>query len=222
MTMIADLFGRSPVRPMQRHIAASVLCAKELPALIDAMRLGDFEAIAAARARIDELEHAADAIKHDIRLHLPRRLFMAIERRDMLEILDYQDSIADRAQDLAELCDLRKMVLPPSMCEPVQKLINSVVKTCEQAESVVNELDELVETGFRGKEVERVEKMITELGQLESATDRYSQASLMALFAIENELGLATFFWYQWLGWAEQIANFAEKVGNRLRLLIAT
>ena len=62
-------------------------------------------AMEAHRDAIVRLEHEADEIKHEIRSHLPRRFFMAVERRDMLEILDAQDSIADVAQDIAELAD---------------------------------------------------------------------------------------------------------------------
>ena len=36
---------------------------------------------------------------------------MAIERRDLLDILDFQDSIADVTQDLAEFVDQRGMHL---------------------------------------------------------------------------------------------------------------
>ncbi len=221
MSMITELFGRSPVRPMQRHMAAAVSCAREMAPLIEAMSEGDLDKIAICRTQIDDLEHKADELKHDIRGHLPKRLFMAMERRDMLEILDYQDSIADRVQDMAELAAMRGMILPEAMRDSVRELARTVVITCEMAETVVNELDELVETGFRGREVERVEAMIRELGAFETEADRAGEVALQALFSIEKELGVDTFFWYQWLGWAEEVANLAEKVGNRLLLLIA-
>ncbi len=221
MSMIGDLFGRSPIRPMQKHMNASVECARATAPLVEAMIAGDLEGVRSCRAEIDELEHKADELKNNIRAHLPKRLFMAIERRDMLEILDYQDSIADRAQDMAELADMRGMTIPASLQEPIRALAKSVIATCEQADAVVNELDELVETGFRGREVERVEEMIVELGKLESEADREGETALRALFSIEKEIGIDTIFWYEWLGWAEKMANFAEKVGNRLRLLIA-
>ncbi len=222
MSMISDLFGRSPVRPMQKHMHASLECARATGPLVEAMIDGDLERLRSCRQEIDQLEHKADALKHDIRAHLPKRLFMAMERRDMLEILDYQDSIADRAQDMAELADMRGMVIPDSLQEPILCLVQASIATCEQASHIVNELDELVETGFRGREVERVEEMIVELGKLESESDRHGEDALRALFAIEDELGLDTFFWYEWLEWAEKMADFAEKVGNRLRLLIAS
>ena len=50
----------------------------------------------------------------------------------MLEILDYQDSIADRAQDIAELVDQRGMVVPASSSPtPLLELVRKVVAACE-------------------------------------------------------------------------------------------
>ncbi len=41
------------------------------------------------------------------------------------------------------------------------------------------------------------------------------------LFAIEAELGVATVFWRQIILWIADLADFAERVGNRLRRLLA-
>jgi predicted phosphate transport protein (TIGR00153 family) len=221
MSLIQDLFGRSPVRPMQQHMATAVNCAREIMPLFEAMAAGETASIPALRARVDDLEHEADRIKNEIRGHLPKRLFMAFERRDMLEILHSQDSIADTAQDIAELVDQRAMVLPAVLRDSALELVRRSIAACEQAERIVNELDELVETGFRGREVSRVEQMIDELNRLESDTDDLQDRAIRQLFAAEAELGVATFFWWELLGWVADLADHAEKVGNRLRLLIA-
>lgn len=222
MALIGDLFGRSPIRPMQEHIRASVACARQVLPLFEALAAGDREKIKLCRNRIDELEHKADSIKHEIRSHLPKRLFMAMERRDMLEILDAQDSIADVAQDIAELADLRGMTLPSVLKDVMLEFVQRVIVTCEQAEKVVNELDELVETGFGTREVARVEAMISELNRYESETDKLEEKALRILFGEEDKLGVSTFFWYQIIGWVGDLADYAERVGNRLRLLIAS
>ena len=112
MSVIANLFGRSPIRPMQTHMQVASECARAILPVLDAMARGDMDGLDRGRAAVDELEHRADELKHEIRLHLPRRLFMAVERRDMLEILDYQDSVADVSQDVAELAALRRMTTP--------------------------------------------------------------------------------------------------------------
>jgi len=221
MSLIANLFGHSPIRPMQEHMKAAVECARQILPLFEAMVAGDKAAITALHRDIDRLEHEADRIKNAIRSNLPKRMFLAVERRDMLEILDYQDSIADVAQDIAELADLREMVVPKVLAAPFLDLVRRVVSACEQAERVINELDELVETGFRGREVARVDEMIEELSRMETQTDELERRLQKLLFGIEDELGISAMFWYRLIDDVGEMADYAERVGNRLRLLTA-
>jgi predicted phosphate transport protein (TIGR00153 family) len=222
MSLLGSLFGRSPVRPMQQHMEAVVTCAREILPFTEAMATGDEAAMARHREEIVRLEHEADTIKHEIRSHLPKRLFMAMERRDLLEILDSQDSIADVAQDIAELAVMRSMTIPVPLREPILELVRRVISTCEQAQAVVNELDELLETGFGQRETGRVQEMIEALSQRESETDALAEDAQRVLFSIEDELGVATYFWYLIINWIADLADYAERVGNRLMLLIAT
>ncbi len=221
MSLIANLFGHSPIRPMQEHMRAAVECARQILPLFEEMVAGDAAAIATRRQEIDRLEHEADRIKNEIRSHLPKRMFLAVERRDMLEILDYQDSIADVAQDIAALADMRGMVVPKELASAFLELVRRVVTACEQAERVINELDELVETGFRGREVARVDEMIEELSRMESDTDALEERVQRLLFGIEDELGISAIFWYKLIDYVGGMADYAERVGNRLRLLTA-
>ncbi len=222
MAFMANLFGRSPIRPMQQHMKAAVACARQVLPLFEDMVEGRTDELASRRAEIDRLEHEADAIKNEIRSHLPKRLFLAVERRDMLEILDFQDSIADVAQDIAELADQRSMRVPEDLAEPLLELVRRVLAACDQAERIIDELDMLLETGFRGREVTRVEEMIGALSRLESETDELAERARRRLFGMEETLGVGTVFWYQMINWVADLADYAERVGNRLRLLIAS
>jgi len=221
MSLISNLFGQSPIRPMQQHMRAAVECARQILPLFEEMVAGDTAAVAERRREIDRLEHEADRIKNEIRSNLPKRMFLAVERRDMLEILDYQDSIADVAQDIAEIADLRSMVVPKELASAFLELVRRVVSACEQAERVINELDELVETGFRGREVARVDQMIEELSRMETHTDELEERVQRLLFGIEDELGISAMFWYRMIDDVGEMADYAERVGNRLRLLTA-
>lgn len=222
MSLLGNLFGTSPIRPMQKHMQAAVACAREVLPLFEEMVAGRIETFADHRLKIDTLEHEADELKHEIRSHLPSRLFLAFERRDMLEILDSQDSIADRAQDVAEIVEQRSMAMPAPLAEPMLDLARKVIATCEQAGNVIQELDELLETGFSGRGAARVEEMIKQLNRLESETDRQVERAHRVLFGMEAELGIGTFFWYELINWVGAMADHAERVGNRLRLLIAS
>ena len=220
-SFMGSLFGRSPIRPMQQHMRAAVACARQVLPLFEEMCAGRTEALAERRREIDRLEHEADAIKNEIRSNLPKRLFMAVERRDMLEILDCQDSMADVAQDIAGLADQRSMTIPEELVEPLLELVRRVLAACGQSERIINELDKLVETGFRGRGVSRVEEMIDELSRIETDTDELAERAQRRLFAMEDRLGVGAVFWYQMTNWIADLADYAERVGNRLRLLIA-
>jgi predicted phosphate transport protein (TIGR00153 family) len=113
------------------------------------------------------------------------------------------------------------MHTPPSLAAPLKALAQRSVDTCKQAEHAINRLDELIETGFGKREIGRVEEMLAELARLESETDARADDCLRALFAVEDELGVATFFWYELIGWVGKMSDHAEAVGNRVRLLIA-
>ena len=221
MALMGDLFGKSPIRPMQQHMRASLECAREVLPLFEAMAAGNVSELLPRREKIDRLEHEADRIKNEIRSQLPKRLMLAIERRDMLEILDFQDSIADVAQDIAELVEIRSMTIPESLVDPMLDLVRRSIAACEAAGRIIDELDELVETGFRGREVARVEEMIDELSRIETDTDDLTERVQRKLFALESELGVGIVFWNQIVGWVSNLADYAERVGNRLRLLIA-
>ena len=222
MAIMGNLFGRSPIRPMQEHMRAAVECARQILPLFEEMAAGDTAAVSARRQEIDRLEHEADRIKNEIRSHLPNRMFLAVERRDMLEILDCQDTIADLAQDIAELADMRGMVVPKPLVDAFLELVRRVVIACEQAQSVIDELDDLVTTGFRGREVARVDEMIDELSRIESDTDELEERVQRILFGLEDELGISAIFWYKLVDYVGGMADYAERVGNRLRLLTAS
>ncbi len=219
---IAGLFGKSPFRPMQEHMKAVLECVAQTVPLFEALRDGDREKLLAAKDEIWKFEQEADDVKNEIRSRLPKGLFMPVDRRDLLDLLNAQDSIADTAQDVAGLLELRNMEIPDvlkgSILPYVQRTLDAVIKCAE----VINELDELVEMGFRGRAGERVEEMVGALNAIEGETDDMGMDLARTLFAHEDELKpLTVIFWYEQIQHIGDIADYAEDVGDRLRLLIA-
>ena len=118
-SMLSMLFGRSPFKALQTHMRVVLECASEVKPLIEALARSDEAEVIRIKDRIFEREAKADKIKNKLRLHLPKSLFMPVERRDLLEILHLQDTIANRAQDIAELLIERKMRIPDFMEKPL-------------------------------------------------------------------------------------------------------
>jgi predicted phosphate transport protein (TIGR00153 family) len=219
---MANLFGRNPFKSLQQHMRASLKCAQEVPSLFDALSRGDSDAVKSVKERIFEKENAADELKNQMRMHLPKSLFMPVDRRDLLEILQMQDSIADTAQDIAGLLVERPMEFPQPLIQPVQELTQRCVVVCGLAAKIIEELDELVETGFRGRQMTKVEEMMEELNRVEDETDDQGLLLTRLLFSHEDDMKpVSVMMWYQIIQWIGDLADYAEKVGDRLRLLIA-
>ena len=219
---IPMLFGKSPFNALQTHMREVVDCARDVRPLIQALADSDQAEVDKVKDRIFEREAKADEIKNELRLHLPKSLFMPVDRRDLLEILHLQDTIANRAQDIAGLLFERKMTIPPFMQEPLIALTARCIDTCEHSLSVIEELDELLALGFRGREAEKVNDMLKELNDIEDETDELGIALARALFEHEDEMKpVSVMMWYQLIEWIGDLADYAEKVGDRLRLLIA-
>lgn len=220
--MLSNIFGSSPVRPLERHVGLSYKCTKQIIGFFEAVINDDWDKAASLRNVISRLEHEADDLKKEIRLNLPKSLFMPVPREDLLELLLVQDKMANRAKDVSGVVMGRQMNIPPTIADEFLKLVNFSVNAAKQARKSVRELDELFTSGFRGAEVLLVSAMIEELDKIETETDDQEVVVRAALFAVEQDLEpVNVIFLYDVIGLIGEIADMAERVGRRLELLLS-
>jgi len=199
-----------------------VLCVEELVPYFESVINNDWELAAKTQSKLVHLENEADQIKNELRLHLPSSLFMPFDRRDVLEVLDLQDTIANKAKDISGLTLGRKMSLPESISSAYMEFLKRCIDATRQAQVAINELDELVVTGFRGDEATRVKKMIEELHTIEEETDGIQVKLRAELYKIEQELPpIDVMFIYKIIEWTGDLADSSQSTGNRLQLMLA-
>ena len=219
---LAKLFRSSPFDIMRRHIQVASQCVQTLQPLFNAALENDSEQLQFSKGKIFQLERQADDLKNELRANLPKTLFMPIDRNVLLDALDFQDALADIAQEIAGLLSQRHLPVTPELGQMALELVDSCVETVLQAEKVVSKMDDLVEAGFKGVEAERMREMVSVLANLESETDEKGDAITRALFAQEETLGPVTvLLWYEVFRWTGRLADRAEDVGKRLMLTIA-
>jgi predicted phosphate transport protein (TIGR00153 family) len=183
---------------------------------------GDWERTEEVYAKIRELEHRADLIKNDIRDHLPRSLFMPVDRGDILQFLRMQDRIADSAEDIGVLLTMRKTPTPEGMKEGVLALVDSVISTSETWYKAANELTTLEEASFTGPEVDKMIGLINEVRELEREADKRQAEVTKLLFDYEKEIGaLSIMLWMNIFRVLGLVANYAESTADLLRLMLA-
>jgi predicted phosphate transport protein (TIGR00153 family) len=219
---IAALLGKSPFKPMQAHMRMVSECVAYVPALFEALIAGDQAEVVKVKDLIFDKEQEADDLANELRARLPKSLFMPVDRRDLLELLEMQDSMADMAQDVAGLMIERDMTVPEGMADPLRELVQRCVDACNLATKVIEEMDELISAGFSGREAASVFDMVDQLNLIEDETDEMGVKLAQILFAREDEMKpVSVMFWYQMIQWIGDMADYAEKVGDRMRLLIA-
>jgi predicted phosphate transport protein (TIGR00153 family) len=220
--MLANIFGSSPVQPLEKHMEIAYRCAKKLRPLFEAVIANDWDKAHEVRADIEALEHEADDVKKDIRLNMPKSLFMPVPREDLLELLLVQDKIANRTKDVSGVIIGRRMQIPESIAEKFVEFVDRNIDAAKQARKSVRELDELFTAGFRGAEVALLADMIEKLDQIETHTDEQQTILRGALFEIEKTLDpIDAVFLYDVISLTGEIADMAERVGRRLELLLS-
>ena len=219
---VGSLFGRSPIKPLQEHMKSVLECTQQLPSFFEASSSGNWKQAESVYDKIGELENKADDEKREIRLNLPRSLFMPIPRNDFLVMVGYQDKVANTAKDIAGLMLGRQMAFPASMANEVKSFVQSTIAVVVEADTVINELDELLEAGFSGKELKIIEKLVTGLGDLEKQSDDLEIKVRAQLRAIENDLPpIEAMFLYQIIELIGNLADSAQKVGDHLHIIVA-
>ena len=98
---LPNLFGNNPFTALQKHMAAVMETVAHMPELIRAVIDEDQPLVVRIKDAAYASEQNADELTAAFRNNLPRGLFLPVDRRDLLDIIEFQDAIADVAQDVA-------------------------------------------------------------------------------------------------------------------------
>jgi uncharacterized protein len=221
MINIARLFGKSPFAPLQNHMQKVALCMKKLTAIFESLHKSDADKIEKLVGDLSELEHEADLTKNDIRNHLPKSLFLPIDRAHFLEILSIQDSIADEAERIGVLLTLRPLEAFDNFHEDILALYEKNQEAFLCAKKIIEEIDELLESSFGGIEAEKVKDMVEQTAYMEHEAEKMRRKFMKKLFAKGDSLSAPAF--YLWTRLAEDIGSIShtsERLANRIRMIL--
>lgn len=221
-TPFLNMFGRSPIRPLEEHMAKVHACVQQLGPFFTAVLAEKWDEVEKIQHHIMQLENEADDIKRDLRIHLPKSLFMPVSRSDILELVTVQDRLANKAQDIAGMVLGRKMQIPQPIAALFVEFLKRCIEASNQANIAIHELDELLETSFSGNEIKLVEEMIATLAGVERDTDEKQIRLRQIVFGLEEELPpVNVIFLYKIIEWTGDLADRAQDVGDRLQILLA-
>jgi len=219
---IFGVFAKSPIKPIQLHMDKVAVCSELLLPFFKASSKNDWVEAEKVRKQISQYEKQADELKRELRLTLPKGLFMPIDRADLLELVNRQDKIANTAKDIAGRIFGRQLQIPSEIFVDFMAYVQRSLDAIQQAKNAINGLDELLEAGFKGREVDIVTKMIEVLETIEDDTDSLQIKLRRNLLAIEdNYKPVDVMFLYKILEWVGSLADHSELIGTQLELILA-
>lgn len=222
MSMIKDLFRESPFEPLRYHMKTVMECVSLLRPMFDAVRDKQFDQLKALAEKTFKVEHEADIIKDDIRQTIPKRFFLPVYRGDLLGYVKLQDDMADAVEDIAVLLTIKNLALPAPLTDATFEYLAKVETVCGQTREIADYLPTLVAGDLVGAEAECALKMIHDVDKAEWEADRLQYRLSQQLFALEDEMKPTdVLLWFRIFGELGQLANFADKTGDRLRRMLS-
>lgn len=221
MRTIARLFSRSPFSPLQTHLKKVGLCFEALSNVFSKISSMDLKSLEKASQEIARLEHDADISKNDIRNHLPKSLFLPIDRGQFLEILSLQDTLADKCEDIAFILTLHKMEEVGNLTQEITIFFDKAKSVFKSSVKIIQEIDELLESSFGGQEAEKVKAMVDITASLELEVNKMQKALLKELYQQGATLSPPCFtYWASLINEIAILSHTAEKLAHRVRMVL--
>jgi len=223
MPNILSLFRKSPFEPLYEHRLKVNECVGLLKPLFQALFDGDSEKQKSISDRISDLESEADKIKSEIRVIIPKGVFLPVNREDLMRYLKLQDDLADTMEDISLILGLKKIYAPEELSKEIMNFIDTVLEVCAIGNKSTKNLTTLAASGFKGAEVENVFKLVEKSELAERNSDKVGLALARKLFTFEDEMKPTDLF--LWFRIFDLIGNLADNSDNTtawLRNMLST
>ncbi len=217
--ILSSIFYRSPFENLQKHADKVKACAslfKEAAICHLGDQRKEFDLLTDQVAR---LESEADAIKRNIRNHLPRGILMPVHKFQFLQYLREQDKVLDEVEEALFWLSFRPRGIPKEVGGDFLHLVESVTRTIEKLPELVS----MATTFFKNRSQNQRTKMkslINDVRQDENEADLWERELKLKIFETAGD-ALVVFHMVRLVEIVGNIADHAENASDRMRTMIA-
>lgn len=216
------LFGKSSFKPMKEHMEIANECAGHMPAATKAFLENNKSSLKEIKRSVNQLESDADKVLEELQRRLSKSMFLPVERRDLLDVMEMQEAIADCSENIVGLMLDLPMEVPNEMHQPILALAGRVADAVSAANDVIGMFDDLVETGFKGPILKKTRALIRDVIEIETDADHIGTDITHTLFQHSKDMDpVSIVFLYRLINLIEDLADYAEALAIRSRLLLA-
>jgi predicted phosphate transport protein (TIGR00153 family) len=222
MRGLIKLFAKSPFGLLVTHTGRVQETVQLLRPLIAAFLAGDQSRLNELHDEICKKEHKADETKAAVRDHMPKSVFLPVNRGDVLNYVKEQDGIADAVEDLAVILKMRTPKIIPELEPKLLAVVDQVVAAADDLFHAARGMTNLAASSFAGPEVDKVLEMVAKVNHAEWEADKLQAEFSALVFQHEDELDpISVFQWVHIVEVLGDVADHAENSGDMLRLMLA-
>ncbi len=218
---IAQIFRKSPFSGLQEHFHYVRTGISVWEKSVKSYLNEDFPTFRKYAVQVDKYEQKADDIKDNIRNHLPKFIFLPVEKSDLLMLLKETDGILDGAKDVVVLMEMGKTKIPDEMKNEFIELLKKAIEPVETLGKVMEMLKIILESSFGGKPREEIKKSIHTIHKLEHECDLIEKKISKQLFNSKELDPISILHLLKIVDRFGCVADSAENAGDRIRAMLA-
>ena len=217
--LLRSLFHESPFENLQRHADKIKECAqlfREAAICHINEQCEDFDDLTDQVAR---LESEADAIKRNIRNHLPRGILMPVDKFQFLQYLREQDKVLDEVEEALYWLSFRPKGIPKEVASDFHHLVISIVPPIEKLPLLVTMATDFFKSRSERQRT-KMKSLIHDIRQHEKEAD-FLERELKGKIFEEVKDTIGVFHMVRLVEIVGNIADHAQNASDRMRSMIA-
>ena len=217
---LLSLFITSPFDGLQEHAEKVKECGWVFQQAIECHIAKECKTFEEFRQQVTKMESEADAIKRNIRGHLPKGTLMPVDKFQLFRYLREQDRVLDVVEDALDWISYK---IEPGIPEELEKdfrlLVDANMDPIEELSTMVSEARKYFET-FSSKQRNVVKEIIRAIRQQEHEADKAEDIIKRKVFHMKLD-PVTVFHTIRLAEIIGSIADHAENAGEMMRSMIS-
>lgn len=217
--LLSSLFHKSPFENLERHASKIRECAQLFKRAALCHINQECEEFDDLTDQVAKLESEADAIKRNIRNHLPRGILMPVDKFQFIGYVREQDAVLDEVEEALFWLTFRPEGIPEEVAQEFSDFVEAVVPSIEKLPLLVA----MATQYFRSRSEQQRKKMkslIYDIRQCEKEADLLERDLKVKIFRTIPD-AMIVFHLIRLVEIVGNIADHAENASDRMRAMLA-
>lgn len=220
-TPIVKILRRSPIAGLERHFRYVRTGVKALERTVKSYLDEDYDNFKKFAEKVYKSEDQADRIKANIRNHLPKFIFIPIDKGDFLVLLKEADGILDTAEDVAVLMEMKHTTIPENMKVNFKEVMKKAINIVYTLGKALDLFHFMLESSLGGKTRQEIKNVIHSIHKLEHESDRIEKKLSKQLFNSKNLDPISILHLLKIIDRMGCMADHAENAADMIRAMLA-